>query len=74
MDELRMTRYKFELLLKKYPFKKSGRPGKVNNRWHVSKGAVRAWWNYVQQQEMRHPDARRMRPEEPPDLKKIRAR
>jgi hypothetical protein len=74
IEELRMSQYQFETLLKKYPFYHSGAAGKLNGRWHVAVEDVWRWHRYVQQQERRHPDARRMRPEEPPDIADIRAR
>ena len=74
VDFLDMSRGKFQRLLIKYPFKASGVPGKVNGRWHVERKYVLQWWKHVQAQELRHPDSRRMRPEEPPDIANISAR
>jgi hypothetical protein len=64
IDALKMGQSQFVRLLRKYPFGCCGSSGKLNGRWH----------RYVQRQELRHPDARRLRPEEPPDLLDIRAR
>lgn len=74
IDELKMGRKQFLTLLKKYPFCNCGAAGKINGRWHVTREDVWRWHRYVQRQELRHPEARRMRPEEPPDLRDIRAR
>ncbi len=74
IDELRMGQKPFIRLLKKYPFLNSGAAGKINGRWHVTVEDVWRWHRYVQRQEIRHPDARRMRPEEPPDLGDIRGK
>jgi len=73
-DELKIGRFRFMRLLQKYPFEHSGVAGKINGRWHVAVEDVWCWYRYVQRQEMRHPDARRMRPEEPPALSEIRTR
>jgi hypothetical protein len=35
---------------------------------------VLAWWQCVRKQETRHPEARRFRPDEPPEVRNIRAR
>jgi hypothetical protein len=56
--------------LRKYKF--TG--GTTNGRWRVFKTDVFAWWKHVQHQEHRHPEARRMRPEEAPELQEIKAR
>lgn len=73
-DVLKMSLTTFERLLQKYPFHHSGAPGKVQGRWRVMSAYVFRWWEYVQRQELRHPDARRLRPEEAPDLAEIRGR
>lgn len=73
-DELRMSFYQLEKLLHKYPFQLSGVSGKLNGRWHVAVDDVWRWYRYVQRQELRHPESRRMRPEEPPDVAAIRGR
>ena len=73
-DALGMSTNTLERYLKKYPFHNSGAPGKVNSRWRVLKSFVFKWWNYVQRQETRHPEARRLRPEEAPDLQDIKGR
>jgi len=73
-DALNVSIYRLNLLLRKYPFQSCGRPGKINNRWHVSRKSVHEWFKYVQAQELRHPDARRLRPMEPPALDEIRGR
>jgi len=74
LDELKMGQSQFIRLLRKYPFGCCGASGKLNGRWHVTREDVWRWHRYVQRQELRHPDARRMRPEEPPELGDIRAR
>lgn len=74
IDELRMGRKQFMSLIKKYPFYKCGSSGKLNGRWHVTKSDLWRWHGYVQKQELRHPESRRMRPEEPPELTDMRAR
>jgi hypothetical protein len=64
-----------ERYLARYPWHLSGlAAGKVNGRWRVPRADVLAWWLYVRKQETRHPEARRFRPEEPPELRNIRAR
>ena len=73
-DELNMSLWKFRQLRHIYPFEKSGAPSKLMGSWKVTKEDVGRWFRYVQRQEMRHPDARRMRPEEPPDLTEIKGR
>lgn len=73
-DELRMSLYQLDQLLRKYPFENSGAPGKIMGRWKTTKANVHAWFRYVQSQELRHPDARRLRPEEPPDIAAIKGR
>lgn len=73
-DTLGMSISTFDRYLGKYPFSNSGAPGKINGRWRVFKSYVFGWWAYVQRQEMRHPAARRMRPEEPPALQDIKGR
>jgi hypothetical protein len=74
IDALKMGQSQFVRLLRKYPFGCCGSSGKLNGRWHVTVEDVWRWHRYVQRQELRHPDARRMRPEEPPDISDIRAR
>lgn len=73
-DELKMSLYQLDKLLQRYPFHLSGAPGKINNRWRVERRYVHAWFRYVQRQELRHPEAKRMRPEEPPDLAGLKGR
>lgn len=73
-DVLKMSVYQFSQLLHKYPFANSGAAGKLNGRWHVSRANVWEWYKFVQRQEIRHPDARRMRPDEPPEIAAIVAR
>jgi hypothetical protein len=73
-DALQLSIYKLETLLRRYPFGACGVSGKVCGRWHVDRADVFAWFRYVQSQELRHPDARRMRPEEPPELTDLRGR
>lgn len=73
-DALKMSVYQFNQLLRKYPFRRCGSAGKLNGRWHVAADDLWRWYRYVQRQEIRHPDSRRMRPEEPPELTEIRAR
>ena len=73
-EALKMSLRTFERLEQKYTFALTGVTGRVNGRWRVSREQVRNWFNYVQRQESRHPDARRMRPEEPPDLQEIKGR
>ena len=60
--------------LRKYPFEATGVSGKLNGRWHVPVEDVWRWYHYVKRQEVRHPDSRRMRPEEPPGLTEIKGR
>lgn len=47
---------------------------KLNGRWHVKASEAMAWLDYVKRQIHRHPDSRRMRPEEPPEVAAIQAR
>lgn len=73
-DELKMSLHQLSALLKKYPFELSGVPSKIMGRWRVQKSDVARWFAYVQRQEVRHPESRRLRPEEPPALAEIRGR
>lgn len=73
-DVLGMSIRTFERYLAKYPFSCSGKAGVVNGRWRVFRTDVYAWWAYVQRQEARHPEIRRMRPEEPPVVRDIKGR
>lgn len=73
-DELKMSLRQFSQLLRKYPFNVSGVPGKIMGRWRVTRTDVCRWFRYVQSQEARHPDARRMRPEEAPEIAVISGR
>jgi len=74
-DVLKMTVYQFNTLLRRYSFADgSGVSGKLNGRWHVPKDYVLRWYRYVQTQEARHPDARRMRPVEAPELVGMKGR
>lgn len=70
-DELRMGLKQFRNLEKKYPISKTGVPGKLNGRWHIPVDNLWSWYRYVQKQEIRHPDSRRMRPQEPPEIQDI---
>lgn len=73
-DLLGMSVTTFTRYLAKYRFSCCGKAGVVNGRWRVFKSDVFAWWAYVQRQEARHPDMRRLRPEEPPVLQNIKRR
>jgi hypothetical protein len=73
-DELKMSEYQFGDLIKKYPFIVTGVSGKISGRWRVTVEDVWAWFRFVQGQESRHPDSRRMRPQEPPGIKSIQGR
>jgi hypothetical protein len=73
-DELDMSVYQFNKLINKYPFDHSGVAGKISGRWRVTKEDAWRWFRYVQTQERRHPEARRMRPQEPPPVAEIRTR
>ncbi len=73
-DALGMSVRTFERYLQRYPFALSGAPGTVRGRWRVQRAYVLAWWEYVQRQEMRHPEMRRLRPEEPPTVAEIKGR
>lgn len=73
-DLLSMSQSTFDRYLRKYPFTMSGVAGVVNRRWRVFRTDVFRWWRHVQDQELRHPEARRMRPEEPPALAEISGR
>jgi hypothetical protein len=73
-DVLGMSVKAFERYLKDYPFHHSGAPGVVQGRWRVLRTYVFRWWGYVQRQQLRHPEARRLRPEEPPVVAEIRGR
>jgi hypothetical protein len=73
-DELGMSVDTLTRFLRQYPFHHSGAPGVINGRWRVRRTYVILWWEYVQRQNQRHPDARRLRPEEPPDLAAIKGR
>ena len=73
-DELKMSMYQLNALIKKYPFELCGVPSKIQGRWKVTKEDVARWFRHVQRQEMRHPMARRLRPEEPPEIANIKGR
>jgi len=73
-DELKMGLRPFYRLVNKYPFGLCGVAGKIMGRWKVTRSDVHNWFRYVQRQELRHPDARRMRPEEPPELTELKGR
>lgn len=73
-DELKLSIYQLDQRLRKYPFHGAGVVGKINGRWNVRRVDVWAWDNYVRRQELRHPDSRRLRPEEPPEVRAIRGR
>ena len=65
-DELKMSVNTFSKYLRRYPFKESGVSGKVMGRWRVTQEYVWRWHDFVMHQDSRHPDSRRLRPEEPP--------
>jgi hypothetical protein len=67
-DYLQMSMYQFETLLRKYPFRHSGVSGKVNGRWRTRGADAWRWFVFVQKQETRHPEMRRFRPDEAPEL------
>lgn len=73
-DELKMHINTLEKYLKKYPFELCGVPGKIMGRWRLARSDVHRWFRYVQSQEFRHPDSRRLRPAEPPELSEIKGR
>jgi len=73
-DELKLSIYQFSQLLRKYPFNMSGCSGKLNGRWHVLCEDVWKWYRYVKSQELRHPDSRRRRPVESPEIQNIQGR
>lgn len=74
-DALQMGFQQFCKLLRKYPFHLgTGVSATVNSRWHVGRAQLFKWFGWVQQQELRHPDSRRMRPQEPPDVSGIETR
>ena len=73
-NELKMHVNTLDKYLAKYPFANSGVPGKMMGRWRLAKSDVHRWFRFVQQQEMRHPTARRMRPVEPPEVADITGR
>lgn len=70
-SELKMSMSTLDRYLSKYPFEACGIPGKVMGSWRLDKADVYRWWRWVQSQELRHPDSRRLRPEEPPDIQSI---
>jgi hypothetical protein len=73
-DELKMSIRVFEKLEQRYPFTITGISGRINGRWKVTRDYIQKWFAYVQRQESRHPEARRTRPEEPPELQEIKGR
>ena len=73
-DELRMSLYQLDKILQRYPFDLSGVPGKIRGRWRVERKDVHRWWRYVKRQELRHPESKRLRPEEPPELASLKGR
>jgi hypothetical protein len=75
LDFLKMGEKMFNVLHKKYPFINAiGITGKVRGKFFVSAEQVRVWAAHVQHQETRHPEMRRFRPEEPPDIGAIKGR
>ena len=58
----------------KYPPSGTGFPAHLNGRWNVSKTDIEQWRAYVIRQESRHPESRRFRPEEPPEIAAIQGR
>ena len=66
--ELKMSASTLDRYLGKYPFDECGVPGKVMGSWRVDRADVYRWWRWVQSQELRHPEARRLRPQEPPEV------
>jgi hypothetical protein len=74
-EELGIGIKPFFRLLRKYPFSNgTGVTGKLNGRWNVPAEYVHKWHRYVLRQETRHPDSRRMRPAEPPEMGDIQGR
>lgn len=73
-DALRMSLYQFQQLVRRYPFSDTGVSGKIMGRWRITQDDAFRWFRYVQKQECRHPDSRRMRPEEAPALEEIKGR
>lgn len=71
-EELKMSIHTLGQLLVKYPFHHAaGVNPKIMGRWRISMTDAYNWFRYVQRQESRHPEARRLRPEEPPELAEI---
>ena len=69
------SKTRFYKVHKKYPLIDAiGVTGQIYGRFCVTEDQIRIWLNYVQRQESRHPDMRRLRPEEPPGLIKIQGR
>ena len=68
---LRMHVNTLDKLLAKYPFELIGVAGKIMGMWRIPKNDVDRWFQFVREQEYRHPDARRMRPPEPPEVDDI---
>lgn len=72
---LGMSPATFERYLTRYPWHGAEvSSGKINGRWRVFRTDVLAWWAWVCRQELRHPEARRYRPEEPPTVASIQGR
>ena len=75
--KLGMSVQTLNLLVNEYPFEDIGIPAKIRGRWRVTELDVHRWFRYVQYKETekkRHPEARRMRPAEPPDIEDIQGR
>ena len=73
-DVLKMSVRQLNDLVQRYPFDYIGVPSKIMGRWRVTRIDVFRWFRYVQQQECRHPRAKRMRPDEPPSIASIKGR
>ena len=72
---LDMSTATLERYLARYPWRGADLPpGKVNGRWRVKRSDVLDWFEYVRRQQVRHPEARRFRPEEAPEVAAIRGR
>ena len=66
--ELKMSERTLVKYFSKYPFESCGISGKIMGSWRVDRADVYRWWRWVQSQELRHPEARRLRPQEPPEI------
>lgn len=69
LDVVKMSARVFDPLVERYSFERLlGISAKINGRYHLTKRQALLWYKRMQHERCRHPEARRMRPMEPPDI------